>query len=203
MGFDKDGRLINNSVNMIPDLISLFRNNPIIPAVKDENDLAEALKTDNEIIFILTSTITNVAGLVERIKDAGKIAFIHFDLVEGLARSVHALDYLAEQTKTDGIITTKTSLVKSARERRIFVIQRFFILDSLSIDSGFKAIKEYRPDAIEILPGLMPKIIKMFAESTNMPVIAGGLITDKDDIMTALGAGACSVSSTQHNIWYM
>ena len=185
------------------DLINQFRDNPIIPAVKDENDLAEALKTDNEIIFILTSTITNVGSLVARIKDAGKTAFVHFDLVEGLARSVHSLDYIAEQTHTDGIITTKTSLVKSARERKIFVVQRFFILDSLSIDSAFKAIKEYKPDALEILPGLMPKIITMFAESTNMPVIAGGLISDKDDIMTALNAGACSVSSTHHNIWYM
>jgi len=195
--------VFNNSRDMNPDLINLFRNNPIIPAVKDENDLAAALKTDNEIIFILTSTITNIPGLVKRIKDAGKTAFIHFDLVEGLARSVHALDYLVEQTLTDGIITTKTSLVKSARERKIFVVQRFFILDSLSIDSGFKAIKEFRPDAIEILPGLMPKIIRLFADSTNMPVIAGGLITDKDDIMTALGAGATSVSSTRHNVWNM
>ncbi len=188
---------------MIPDIVAAFRSNPIIPAVKDEKDLDDALRTDNEIIFILTSTITNISRLVGKVKDSGKIAFIHFDLVEGLARSVYALDYLADQTQTDGIITTKTSLVKSAKERKIFVIQRFFILDSLSIDSGFKAIKECKPDAIEILPGLMPKVIKLFAASTHMPVIAGGLITDREDIMTALDAGACSVSSTRHDTWIM
>ena len=184
-------------------IINAFRNNPIIPAVKDEKTLEEALKTDNEIIFILTSTITNVAGMVGNIKDAGKTAFIHFDLVEGLARSVYALDYLSENTRTDGIITTRTNLVKSARERKIFVIQRFFILDSLSVESAFRAIKEHKPDAIEILPGLMPKIIKKFSESTSMPVITGGLVTDREDIISALDAGACSISSTNHNIWKM
>ena len=183
------------------EFIETFRNKPIIPAVKTDKDLEKAVSTENEIIFILTSTITNVPDMVKRIKDAGKLAFIHFDLVEGLARSVHALDYLAEATKTDGIITTKTTLVKAARERDLFVVQRFFILDSLSVESGFRAIKDYKPDAIEILPGLMPKVIKQFSDSTSTPVIAGGLITDREDIMAALNAGACSVSTTRYETW--
>ena len=185
------------------NFIEIFRNNPIIPAVKTDKDIEEAINTDNEIIFILTSTITNIPEMVKKIKSSGKLAFIHFDLVDGLARSVHALDYLAEATNTDGIITTKTTLVKAARERNIFVVQRFFILDSLSIESGFKAIRDYKPDAIEILPGLMPKVIKQFSGSTSTPVIAGGLITDREDIMAALNAGACSVSTTKYDTWYM
>jgi len=188
---------------MKKNFIDTFRNNPVIPAVKSDKDIEEAIKTDNEIIFILTSTITNIPDMVKKIKDSGKLAFVHFDLVEGLARSVHALDYLARATKTDGIITTKTTLVKAARDRSLFVVQRFFILDSLSIESGFKAIKDHRPDAIEILPGLMPKVIKQFSQSTSTPVIAGGLITDREDIMAALNAGACSVSTTRYDTWYM
>ena len=188
---------------MSKNFIDVFKNNPIIPAVKTNKDIEEAVNTENEIIFILTSTITTIPDMVKKIKDAGKFAFIHFDLVDGLARSVHALDYLSEATNTDGIITTKTTLVKAARERNIFVVQRFFILDSLSIESGFRAIKDYKPDAIEILPGLMPKIIKKFSDSTSTPVIAGGLITDRDDIMAALNAGACSVSTTRYDTWYL
>ncbi len=106
-------------------------------------------------------------------------------------------------TKPDGIITTKTNFVKSAREKNIFVIQRFFIFDSISVELSFKVIKECKPDAIEILPGVMPKVIKKFSESTSMPIIAGGLITDREDIMTALNAGACSITSTQSGTWYM
>jgi glycerol uptake operon antiterminator len=179
----------------------LFSNNPVIPSVKNSFDLDIALKTDNEIIFILTSTITNIASLIEKVKDAGKTVFVHFDLVEGLARSAFAIDYIAEKTKTDGIITTKSNFVKTAKERNLIAIQRFFIVDSLSINTAIKVIKEHQPDAIEIMPGLMPKIIKFFANSTNMPVIAGGLISAKEDIMSALNSGACSISATEHKIW--
>jgi glycerol uptake operon antiterminator len=36
-----------------------------------------------------------------------------------------------------------------------------------------------------------------------MPVIAGGLISDKEDIISALGAGAIAVSSTNPAVWNM
>ena len=51
-------------------------------------------------------------------------------------------------------------------------------------------------DAIEILPGIMPKIIKRFAGLTDKPIIAGGLISDQDDAQSALNAGASAVSTT-------
>ena len=38
---------------------------------------------------------------------------------------------------------------------------------------------------------------------TRVPVIAGGLITDKEDIMDALGAGAVSISTTNQSVWFM
>ena len=38
--------------------------------------------------------------------------------------------------------------------------QRFFVLDSFSLNNTIINIKENKPTAIEILPGLMPKIIK-------------------------------------------
>ena len=58
-------------------------------------------------------------------------------------------------------------------------------------------------DAIEILPGVMPKIIKQIVEISTLPIIAGGLIQDKEDIMLALQAGATAVSSTKKEIWFM
>lgn len=36
------------------------------------------------------------------------------------------------------------------------------------------------PDAVEILPGLMPKIIKKLCSTVNVPINAGGLISDKE-----------------------
>ena len=42
----------------------------------------------------------------------------------------------------------------------------------------------------------MPKVIRRVCRLVRVPVIAGGLISDKEDVMAALSAGAISVSTT-------
>ena len=54
---------------------------------------------------------------------------------------------------------------------------------------------------IEVLPGAMPKVIHRLCAKIKVPVIAGGLITDKESVMGALTAGATAVSSTNHKVW--
>ena len=72
----------------------------------------------------------------------------------------------------------------------MFAIMRFFVIDSIAFESIEKQTENVRPDMIEVLPGVMPKIIKRICRQSRVPVIAGGLIADKEDIMGALGAGA-------------
>ena len=66
-----------------------------------------------------------------------------------------------------------------------------------------KECVKVRPDIIEGLPGLMPKVIRKIAKSIRIPVIAGGLISEKEDVMAALDAGAISVSTTNPSVWEM
>ncbi len=66
-----------------------------------------------------------------------------------------------------------------------------------------KQMSVARPDTIEILPGLMPKIIHRICRLVKVPVIAGGLISEKEDVVAALAAGAISVSSTNPRVWEM
>ena len=47
----------------------------------------------------------------------------------------------------------------------------------------------------------MPKIIRKLASEMEVPLIAGGLITDKEDVINALSAGALAVSTTLSDIW--
>ena len=51
------------------------------------------------------------------------------------------------------------------------------------------------------MPGLMPKIIKKISQETHVPLITGGLIKEKEDIINALNAGALSVSTTDTKLW--
>ncbi len=77
---------------------------------------------------------------------------------------------------------------------------RFFVLDSVALVNLNRQCSAVVPDCIEILPGLMPKIIKKMADSEPYPLIAGGLISDREDIESALGAGAVAVSTTNMDL---
>ena len=83
------------------------------------------------------------------------------------------------------------------------VFFRIFLLDSKVLDNiNNRQITEYA-DAVEILPGLMPKIISKMSKTLSIPLIAGGLISDKEDVINALNAGAFAISSTNSNVWKM
>lgn len=49
----------------------------------------------------------------------------------------------------------------------------------------------------------MPDIIMKICRTSRIPIIAGGLITNKKSVMAALSAGAISVSSTNQDVWMM
>lgn len=177
------------------------QDNPIIAAIHNVNDLNLAIDTDCEIIFLLTGNIFNLKDVVEKIKQRGKEVYIHIDLLEGFSRDLVALKYIHENIRPTGIITTKSNLIKIAKEMNMFTIQRLFILDSMALETGINSIHMAKPDAVEILPGIMPKIIKKVYNTTNIPVIAGGLIQDKEDVIGSLKAGAIGISSSSKNIW--
>ena len=180
-----------------------IENTPIIPAIKDEESLEQCLKSDACVIFVLFGDICNIAEIVERIKAEGKLAMVHMDLIAGLGSKEVSVDYIKERTKADGIITTKPMLAKHARELGLATVLRFFIIDSMALSNLSKQTREARPDCIEVLPGVMPKIIRKITGENKTPLIAGGLISDKEDVCNALDAGAVAVSSTNAKIWFL
>lgn len=180
-----------------------IENTPIIPAIKDAENLEQCLKSDACVIFVLFGDICNIAEIVERIKAEGKLAMVHMDLIAGLGSKEVSVDYIKERTKADGIITTKPMLAKHARELGLATVLRFFIIDSMALSNLSKQTREARPDCIEVLPGVMPKIIRKITGENKTPLIAGGLISDKEDVCNALDAGAVAVSSTNAKIWFL
>lgn len=185
------------------EFYSKIHNNPIIAAVNDINKLDKAINSPSEIIFLLTGNIFNLGDIVRKVKEENKSIYIHLDLLDGFSKDIFALKYIAKHIKPDGIITTKSNLIKCAKDLNLFTIQRLFILDSLSLNTGINSLKSTKPDAVEILPGIMDKITKKIHKETKVPVITGGLIMDKDDVINSLKAGAIGISSSEEDIWDM
>jgi len=178
-----------------------LRAHPVIAAVKDTAHVDAALASDCEVLFLLCGSIFNLKEIVRRAKDADKLIFLHVDLIDGFSRDAVALRYIAEEIRPDGVISTKNSQLKAAKELGLLTVQRLFIIDSMSIRTTVKAAGLIHPDTVEILPGIMPRITKQLARQLDMPLIAGGLINEADDIKKALEAGAHGVSTSNPALW--
>ena len=179
----------------------VFEENPIIAAVKDDDGLSCALGSDCRVVFFLYGNICDIAGKVAQAKSAGKLVIVHTDLVDGLENRDIAARFIRAATSADGIISTRSAIVKAAREQGLLAIQRFFLIDSIALDNVRRHIEQGIPDIIEVLPALAPKIISRLRAETTVPIIAGGLISDKEDVITALSAGASAVSTTKRELW--
>ena len=181
-------------------LMELLEEGPVIASVKDGRGLASALESNVSVVFLLSSDVLTVEETVSRVRAAGKRVFVHVDLVEGLAGREIAADYIARHTQADGIISTRDSLTRRAKELGLLSVRRVFLLDSMALTSIERHLAQDASDIIEVLPGLMPKMIQRLTAATRKPIIAGGLITDKEDVTRALSAGALAVSSTNQAV---
>ncbi len=176
---------------------------PIIAAVKDMDGLSRCLESDSNIIFVLFGDICTISQIVKTIKSTGRIVIVHIDLINGLSSKEVSVDFIKNNTEADGIISTKVGLIKRAKELGLYTILRFFIIDSMAFENIRKQSEAVKPDYIEILPGVMPKVISNIKKISSVPIIAGGLISDKDDVMAALSGGAVSISTTNREVWFM
>lgn len=173
----------------------------IIAAVRSNEELVEAINTEVEIIFMLAPNIADLKAQTELVHKAGKKLFIHIDLAEGIGKDEYGIRFVKEQG-TDGIISTRNNIIKLARKVGIFTVQRFFIVDSHSVDTTVEASKISKADMIEIMPGTMVKVIKRLKTELNMPIVAGGLIETRAEIEEAIACGAAAVSIGKKELWF-
>jgi len=184
-------------------VLDALRDDPVIASIKDASALDEVLASDRGVVFVLFGSVLDIADIVDRAKDAGKTVLVDVDLLDGLAARDVVVTWLAEHTRADGVLSTKSNLVRAAKRAGLVAVQRFFLVDSFSYHQLPRVVEQAGPDAIEILPGCMPRVITWLRDDTSVPIIAGGLVCDKADVMAALGAGAVAVASSNRDVWGM
>lgn len=174
--------------------------NSIIAAVRNSDELFRAVESGVGMIFHLSPDIMSLPADVKKVHSAGKKIFIHIDLAEGIGKDKLGLEY-SKKCGVDGIISTRNNMIRFARDTGLFTVQRFFIVDSHSIDTTVESLKMSKPDMIEIMPGVAPKIIRQIKEKTDIPVIAGGLIDNEAEVREAINNGANAISTGKVELW--
>ncbi|GGE16933.1 transcriptional regulator [Marinithermofilum abyssi] len=184
------------------DFRQAIQNHRVIAALRKEEELASLEGTDPTVCFLLFGEINTAADVVKRVKSMGKQVYLHIDLAQGFGNDRAALRYIRSQVQPDGIVSTRTHLIRSAREEGLFAIQRLFIPDTMSVETGKHLLKQSRADAVEVMPGVVPKwVFETLRDSRDIPIVAGGLIRGEDDIRSAFKNGASAVSVSSRGLW--
>ena len=181
-------------------LTDSLERSPVISAVQD-NMFSDALSSPTEVMFYLKANILTVKEKINLAHESGKLILIHIDLAEGIAKDRAGVEFL-KGVGADGIISTKGTLIKHANEFGLITVQRFFALDSQGLSNMKELIELSRPDMVEIMPGVIGKIIKKLSVG-HTPIISGGLIDSKEEVTTALSCGAVAVSTGAKDLWYI
>jgi glycerol uptake operon antiterminator len=184
------------------DLLSLLRDKPVIAAFRDIDRIKFLALKDTNVLFILGGTIFDLPYIVEQARKYQKQVFVDIDLIKGIGKDAPGIRFLAQESQVNGIITTRSNLIKSGQKEDLISIQRVFVLDSESLNGGLGVIEKSSPDAVEILPGLiLPKVMKKIRTITSIPIIAGGLITQKEEIDEILASGAIGISTSSSHLF--
>lgn len=172
----------------------------VIAAVKCEEEFQAALRSNVAIVFHLAPNIMTLGDNIQEAHKSGKSLFIHIDLAEGIAKDKFGIQYV-KGLGVDGIISTRANLIKFAKDEKLFTVQRFFILDSRSVEAITETVKTSKADMIEVMPGVVPKIIQRLKEKLTVPIIAGGLIETQEEAEAAEKSGAQAISTGAKCLW--
>ena len=176
--------------------------NCVIAAIRDEYALLDACKSDVRVVFDLSPSIETIDSRVELCREYDKYLFLHIDMAEGIGKDRAGLWYVKSRG-VRGIISTRPNLIKLANELGLETVHRMFIIDSHSVETAIAMFKT-KSDMVEIMPGIVaPRIIERICDEVNIPVIAGGLIETRDEIASAIKAGAVAVSTGNKKLWNM
>ena len=178
-----------------------FRRQKILPALRHLRQFDQLMESSYEYIVLLEIHISNIKSIKEAATKHHKKILVHADLIQGLKTDDYAAEFLCNDIKPAGIISTRSNMIMKAKSKGIAAIQRMFLLDTIALEKSYALIERTKPDYIEVLPGVIPGLISEVHQRTGIPIISGGLIRTPRNVEEALAAGAVAVTTSNPIIW--
>lgn len=172
----------------------------IFAATRNSEQFKAAVTSEVKTVFHLAPNIKSLKKYTEAAHKFNKKLFIHMDMAEGIGKDKYGVGFAAENG-IDGIISTRSNIIKIAKEQGLLTVQRFFAVDSQAVHAAIDTAKNTKPDMIEIMPGIAYNAIKSISQSLDVPIIAGGLVGTADEAQKAIISGAVAVSTGNTVLW--
>lgn len=178
-----------------------FHNQPILPAIRNMKQFDEFLNSSFSYGVILDIHLYQLKGVIKEAQKHGKNMMVHVDLIQGIKHDEYGAEFICQDIKPAGIISTRSNVIAKAKQKKIYAIQRLFLLDTSAMEKSMEFIGKHKPDFIEVLPGIVPSLIQEIKEKTGIPIFAGGFIRTEEDVEQALKAGAVAVTTSNTKLW--
>ncbi|GIN58045.1 glycerol-3-phosphate responsive antiterminator [Lederbergia ruris] len=170
---------------------------PYIYTITSWDQAEKCLQSSYKTVFLLTGKMMDLPEYVYQLQNAGKTVFVHVDFISGIeCHTPDGMNYVAEVIAPDGIISTRSQSIIQGKKNGLKTIQRIFLIDTHAMEKAIETAIKIQPDAIEAMPGLMPRVITELVNIVPFPVVAGGLFKTKEEMSAALEAGATAVSAS-------
>ncbi|GIN89421.1 glycerol uptake operon antiterminator regulatory protein [Siminovitchia terrae] len=180
-----------------------LKKHKLIAAIKEPRSIEKAIKYKDHIsaVILMTGTILNVKQYVDVLQSEGLPVILHVEKIGGLQVDQHGIDIIVDYVKPFAIVTTKSSIIKRAKSKGMFVIQRVFLIDTEVYDHLLNSLEHLQSDIIEIMPSRAPDFLEKLSEVSPVPVITGGLLATAEHAKEALERGAAAVTTSNTKLW--
>jgi len=153
-------------------------------------------------VFLLRGNGLALGTSIRRIHEAGKLAAVHLDLIDGVRADPRGVSWLA-RLQADAVITSHGRLMPVIRKEGAIAILRLLLSRRTHLDTAFTAVSRAGPDIIEVLPGVILPSLKELIPDFGVPLLAGGFIRTEADAEDVLAAGATGITTSAPNLWGM
>lgn len=178
-----------------------FKAYPVIAAVRTPENFRQALDSKVRVLFMVGGDYFKAENLIKEFKEQNGLVFLHMDLIEGIGRDIGGIRHAVERTGIDGVISTKSHILKLAAKENLITVHRIFLMDNQALESGINLFKASKPDIIELTPGLIPRIVRKVSSEFEQPVITSGLVSKPSDVKTMIQAGAMNIVCSCEALW--
>lgn len=203
MGKTVKPHLKKNSQHPIrPIMLEAFKECPIIPSLRREDQFPLLLKSRSRVVLISSGSIFTICSFSKQLHQHNKLVLVHIDLIGGLGRDQTAVRFLKEMAEVDGIVSPHCQVIAAGRKEGMLTVHRLFAYDSPSVETGIKVLQKANPDFIEVLPGLaVLPTISCLRQNFKQPIIAAGLIKTPTEVRRVIRAGAVAVDTSAEELW--
>lgn len=178
-----------DNMKEINTMIDILKNQICVPVVPSMKRLEKFVESDLVVCILQDIHISLLEHMIKTLHDNNKLALVHIDMVHGISSDEHGAEFLCQRLRADGVISSKTRIIETTKKNKKIAIQRMFLIDSKSIERGIETLQKSQPDIVEVMPAIAYKIIPYIKSKISMPLIGGGLLKTKEDILQGLEAG--------------